>query len=147
MSPNAPVLIVVVEDNFPDVMLVGESLNSQSIEHEIVHYSDGAEAINELCGPNPKSSYPDVIVLDLNMPKVSGLEVLASIKRCRDLSNVPVAILTSSLSPEERAAADLLGADCFLKKPVDLYDYLQQVGTMLRDLISRGNTRKEALSR
>ncbi len=146
MSPKTPVRIVVVEDNFPDVMLVGESLLSLSIEHELIHYRDGAEAIKQLCGLGSESQYPDVIVLDLNMPKVGGLEVLRCIKRSQDLSNIPVAVLTSSLSPNERAEAQGLGADRFLRKPVDLYDYLNQVGSMLQDLILIGNSRRETVA-
>ena len=146
MSHSDLVRIVVVEDNFPDVMLVGESLQSLSIEHELVHYSDGEEAMAQLWGSEANSRNPDVIVLDLNMPKVGGLEVLARLKKSGDLSAVPVAILTSSLSPEERSEAQRLGADRFLRKPVDLYDYLDQVGSMLQDLILIGNTRKKTFT-
>ena len=145
MPVNTPVRIVVVEDNFPDVMLVGESLQSLSIEHELIHYRDGAEAIKQLCQSDLESP-PDVIVLDLNMPKVGGLEVLRSIKKSQDLSAIPVAVLTSSLSPDERAEAQRLGADRFLRKPVDLYDYLNQVGFMLQELILLGHSRTKTVA-
>src|SRR5579875_1357537 len=134
MTRERFVRVVVIEDNAPDVMLLEESLSGQNIRYEITHFRDGVEAISHLTDSHGVPT-PDVIVLDLNMPKVGGLEVLENIKKHEHLSSVPVAILTSSLAPEERERAQKLGANRFLRKPVDLYDYLTQVGDMVRELI------------
>ncbi|MBV8831715.1 MAG: response regulator [Acidobacteriaceae bacterium] len=127
--------IVIVEDNSPDVLLVSESLSAQSIDHELIHFRDASEAMDKLADLGTTADTPDVIIVDLNMPRMSGLEFLGKLKEQRTLSGVPIAVLTSSLSPEERDEAERLGADRFLRKPIDLYEYLDEVGTMISDLI------------
>jgi CheY-like chemotaxis protein len=117
-------------------MLVEESLSAQEIPYKITHYKDGVEALESLT--NLASPPPDVIVLDLNMPRMSGLEVLSSLRQNQALSKVPIAVLTSSLAPEERQEAHRLGADRFLCKPVDLYEYLSEVGSMVVGLARDG---------
>lgn len=136
-NDSEPVRVVVIEDNVPDVMLLGESLTAQDIDYQLTHYKDGVEALAELCSPPTGSTgpKPDVIVLDLNMPRMGGLEVLATLKQNRALASIPIAILTSSLSPEEQDQAQKLGASRFLRKPIDLYEYLRDVGGMLRELV------------
>ena len=137
-STNHRARVVVVEDSLPDVMLLGEALKEQAVSHELIHYRDGVEAVTKLNDPAELNIPPDLIVLDLNMPKMGGLEVLANLKEMGTFEQVPVAILTSSLQPEEQAAAQKLGAARFIRKPVDLYDYLEEVGTTLRDLLALG---------
>ena len=132
--PEPPARVVIIEDNPPDVTLVGESLTAQSIEHVLIHYRDAAEAMKHL-GPGSSGTNLDVIIIDLNMPRMSGLDLLAYLKKQQALSDVPIAVLTSSLSPEERDEAERIGADRFVRKPIDLYEYLNEVGGMLRDLI------------
>jgi CheY-like chemotaxis protein len=126
--------VVVIEDNAPDVMLIEEALAGSPTPFEIVHYSDGEEAIAGLTADASAGARPDLIVLDLNMPKVNGLEVLQRIKQEKFLSTAPVLVLTSSSAPEERQEAERLGADRYLQKPFDLYEFLNQVGGMLREL-------------
>src|SRR5947209_20056152 len=117
MLPEKPARIVIIEDNPPDVMLVGESLAAQSIPHELIHYRDGTEALKNLAAaPDIDGLAPDVIIVDLNMPRMSGLELLTKLKQQPALVDIPVAVLTSSLSPEERDEAERLGADRFLRK-------------------------------
>ena len=137
MSPEQRTLrIVVIEDNTPDVMLIGETLRGSAIPYEIVHFKDGAEAISGLTDASAKQEpLPDLIMLDLNMPKVNGLEVLQAIKKLDSLAHVPVVVLTSSLAPDEKQEAERLGAARYLRKPLDLYDFLDQVGTIVRELI------------
>jgi CheY-like chemotaxis protein len=129
------VRVVVVEDNAPDVLLIGECLASSSVPFEIIHFEDGEQAIDGLRAAVKEGVRPDMIVLDLNMPKVNGLQVLRAIKEEDMLSGVPVVILTSSAAPEEREQAERIGADRFLQKPFDLYEFLDQVGGIVRELI------------
>jgi|SRR4051794_17162431 len=138
MSINESARIVVVEDSLPDVMLLGEALKEYAVPHEIIHYRDGVEAVTKLNDSIGSRIPPNLIVLDLNMPRMSGLEVLANLRKTGAFAKVPIAILTSSLQPEEQATAQKLGADRFIHKPVDLYDYLKEVGGTLRDLLALG---------
>jgi CheY-like chemotaxis protein len=128
--------IVVVEDNLADVLLVGECLNEMGMPHEIIHYKDGAEAINGLKQISEGAVPADLFLLDINMPKATGLEVLAKIKSDPKLKGIPVAILTSSVAPNEKVRAEQLGADRFIRKPSDLYEFLAEVGTTLKNLMS-----------
>lgn len=128
--------LVVVEDNLPDVLLIGECLAGISVPFEIVHFEDGEQAIEGLRAAAVNEGVrPDMIVLDLNMPKVNGLQVLRAIKEEGVLSGVPVVVLTSSAAPEEREEAEQIGANRFLQKPFDFYEFLDQVGGIVRELI------------
>lgn len=131
----SPVHIVVVEDSLPDVMLVEEALKAQAIDYSITHFKDGVEALNALTDGEGTVSTPDLIVLDLNMPRMGGLELLGNLKRTASFRSIPVVILTSSLQPEEKEQARKLGANRFVRKPVDLYDFLDEVGRTLRDML------------
>ncbi len=144
MSDNvrSTMRVVVIEDNAPDVMLIGEALAGSPTPFVIVHYGDGEEAIAGLTADVSAGATPDLIVLDLNMPKVNGLEVLQRIKEENSLSNVPVLVLTSSSAPEERQEAERLGVDRYLRKPFDLYEFLDQVGGILRELIPAAKARE-----
>ena len=139
MSDDAGGLrVIVVEDNGSDVILVSEALTAQQITHTIVHYRDGVEAARQLCD-KPITEPPDLIILDVNMPRMNGLELLAHLKKVEKLNGVPVAMLTSSLEPEEHEEANRLGVDRYLRKPVDLYEYLDEIGRQLRDLLSQNH--------
>lgn len=129
------VRLVVIEDNAPDVLLIQECIASSSVPFEIVHYEDGEKATEGLRIMAREGVRPDMIVLDLNMPKINGLEVLQTIKTEAGLSGVPVVVLTSSAAPEEREQAERSGADRFIRKPFDLYEFLNQVGSVVRELI------------
>ena len=133
---NQSARIVVVEDSLPDVMLLREALKEQAVPHELIHYRDGVEAVTKLNDPAGLRIPPNLIVLDLNMPKMGGLEVLANLRKTSVFDQVPIAILTSSLQPNEQAAAHKLGADRFIRKPINLHDYLAEVGEALRDLLT-----------
>jgi|SRR6185437_4178903 len=134
--PNpSPVRIAVVEDNTADVVLLEECLSANSISFEIQHFKDGAEAAVHLFGnASGAASLPDLIVLDLNMPKMNGLELLEKIRGHPRLAGIPVAVLTSSLAPEEKTEAGRLGADRYLRKSADLNEFLREVGEMIREL-------------
>ena len=136
----APLRIVMVEDNVADVILVREALNAHQIQFEMTHLKDGAEAVAMLCGDRADGNSPDLILLDLNMPKLSGLEVLSAIRQNGVLNHVPVIILTSSPAPEEQQAARRLGAVQYLQKPSDLYEFIEHVGGAIDALVRQRQT-------
>lgn len=144
MSINPSVRIVVVEDSLPDVLLLGEALKEHAVQHELIHYRDGVEAVTKLNDPAGLRIPPSLIVLDLNMPRMGGLEVLANLRKTSVYDQVPIAILTSSMQPEEQAIAQKLGADRFIRKPIDLYDYFEKVGGTLRELLTTGKRLRAA---
>ena len=136
MADNTmPIRIVIAEDNTADVMLVREALNAHQIPFEITHLKDGAEAVATLSANQPGWNNPDLILLDLNMPKVGGLEVLSAIRKNAAFNDVPIIVLTSSPAPEEQQAARRLGVVHYLQKPSDLYEFIEQVGGAIQEVI------------
>lgn len=124
--------VLVVDDNAPDVVLIRESLNEHGLDYTITHCANGREAL-DILEKRQRDAY-DVMILDLNMPKVGGLEVLAKVRKMPELESLPVLILTSSLAPDEQAQAMRLGANRFLRKPADLDQFLHDVGSAVREL-------------
>ena len=138
-----PVRVLVIDDNAPDVMLISESLRDQGMTFEITHLRDGEEAVSKLAkDPSEFHSY-DLIVLDLNMPRVSGFEVLSRFRSAAQLSKVPILVLTSSLAPDEQEEVRRLGADRYLNKPADLYEFLSSVGSIVKELVPRVGLKNE----
>ena len=135
-TPGKPVDIFIVEDNDPDVFLVEEALRSQGIQARIQRYQDGEEAIQALSQVGP-ASLPDVIIIDLNLPKITGLDILKHVRSLKQLDPVPVLILTSSQSKTDRALSLQLGADAYIAKPPTLPEFLSGVGSGIRTLLER----------
>lgn len=129
------VRIVIAEDNLADLVLVREALKAHHIDFEMTHLKDGAEAVAALCGENATLTRPDVILLDLNMPKIGGLELLAAIRNDGSLNDVPIIVLTSSPAPDEQKAAGRLGVVNYLQKPSDLYAFIHEVGGAIQQAI------------
>ena len=134
---GAAVRVLVIDDNAPDVMLIAESLRDQGLTFEITHLRDGEEALSKLTEEPANFRLYDLIVLDLNMPRVSGLEVLSNFRAIPELSKIPVLVLTSSLAPDEQEAVRRLGADRYLNKPADLYEFLNAVGSIVKELVPK----------
>ncbi len=136
-SPTAePLRILVVEDNPADVSLLREALAEAHVRFELETLADGALAVEYVRVRGGAAPVPDVIVLDLNLPRRSGLEVLREIRRCAGLASVPVAVLTSSNALHDRRGAEALGADLFLRKPAS-FDEFARVGSAIRGLCAR----------
>lgn len=125
--------ILVVDDNPPDVVLIRESLRERGLTYKLTHCADGEQALGVLNRSNPHTF--DIMILDLNMPKLGGLEVLGKIRSTSRLRELPVLVLTSSLVPGEQEEAMRLGAHRFLRKPSDLDQFLLVVGAAVRDLV------------
>ncbi len=133
---NRTVLIAVVEDNPADVVLVREALRSQKLLFDIKRFEDGAEAIEALCPlTGPPQIRPDLVLIDLNLSQCSGFEVLRALRQSTVNSRVPAAILTSSESPRDQSQAMALGATRYILKPTRLEDFLEKVGTAIKEML------------
>jgi CheY-like chemotaxis protein len=131
-----PVSILLVEDNVADVFFVREALRCGGIENDLFVASDGETAIEfiERAETRRDSPCPQVILLDLNLPRRSGAEVLARISQSSRLAQVPVVIVTSSDAASDRAETARLGARRYFVKPRDLDEYLK-LGTVVKDVL------------
>jgi two-component system response regulator len=115
-------LILLVEDNPDDVALTLDAFQQSNIANKIVVARDGAAALDHLFGPGALT--PAVILLDLKLPKVDGLDVLRRIRAHRTTKLLPVVILTSSKEEQDIIASYELGANSYVRKPVDFDQFL-----------------------
>lgn len=118
-----------VEDNPGDVRLMREALSGKAYSNHLTVAEDGQEALDRLFrrGSYGSAGRPDLIFLDLNLPCRDGREVLAEIKGDQDLRRIPVVVLTTSEVPRDVDSAYDLHANCYVRKPVDLDDYLRVI--------------------
>jgi len=121
--------ILLVEDNPGDVRLTVEALKEAKVRNTLHVVHDGVEALAFLRheGEHAEAPCPDLILLDLNLPKMDGREVLARIKGDPDLRRIPVVILTVSQAEEDILRTYDLHANCYITKPVDLEQFLKVV--------------------
>ncbi len=124
-----PIDILLVEDNPGDVRLTKEALKENKISNNLYEVIDGVEALDFLYkrGKYAKKPRPDIILLDLNLPRKDGREVLAEIKNDESLKRIPVVILTTSRAEEDIVKTYNLHANCYITKPVDLDQFLRVV--------------------
>ena len=129
---NREIEILLVEDNMDDAELAILALRKRNIANSLVHLENGAEALDFLfCrgkyAERNISNKPKVILLDLKMPKVDGLEVLKEIKADEETKSIPVVILTSSKENPDIEQAYLLGANSYMVKPVEFDNFTKAV--------------------
>lgn len=124
-----PIEILLVEDNLGDVRLTQEALREGKVRNHLNVAADGVEALAFLRreGQHATAPQPDLILLDLNLPKKSGPEVLAEIKADPELRRIPVVILTVSKAEEDVLKSYNLHANCYITKPVNLDQFLEVV--------------------
>lgn len=124
-----PASILLVEDNPGDVRLTVEAFKDNRVESALVVARDGIEALAYLRheGPFVGKALPDLILLDLNLPRMDGREVLAAIKADPALLHIPVVVLTTSRAEQDIQKAYLLQAACFITKPVDFDRFIEMV--------------------
>jgi chemotaxis family two-component system response regulator Rcp1 len=130
MNANGtPLEILLVEDNPGDTLLTREALKDCKLLNAMHHVDDGVEAMSFLHreGPYADRPRPDLILLDLNLPRMDGREVLAEIKRDEQLKHIPVIILTTSNDERDVLKAYHLHANCFITKPIGLERFLDVV--------------------
>lgn len=128
--------ILLIEDHEPDVFLVQEALKTSDITCELTHMNDGEEARAYLWRVASVEVAPDLIVLDLNMPKLEGLELLKIIRGRPCLADVPVMVLTSSREPNDEDRAHRQGANVYLTKPVGFQEFVRVVGNAAKQLLT-----------
>lgn len=121
-----PIDILLVEDNPGDVRLTREALKEGKVLNTLNVVGDGIEALAFLRheGPYAKMPHPDIILLDLNLPRMDGRELLEKIKSDPNLLRIPVVILTTSKTEEDIITSYNLHANCFIAKPVDLDQFI-----------------------
>ena len=130
-SPR-PVQILIVEDNPADARLVREVMRDSKILNEIRWVPDGVEAMACLRkqGKYTDAPRPNLIFLDLNMPRKDGREVLAEVKADPDLRRIPIVVMTSSQAEEDIARAYDHHANCYVRKPIDFEQFHSVVKTL-----------------
>ena len=129
ITKHRPPEILLVEDSITDATLIAKILAKAGISHNLRIVEDGVEAVSFLYreGRYDKMPRPDIIFLDLHLPKKDGLGVLAEIKSEPSLRNIPVIILTSSASQEDITKCYQMNANCYLTKPSTSEDFCRTV--------------------
>ncbi|MFZ1060197.1 MAG: response regulator [Candidatus Rokuibacteriota bacterium] len=124
-----PIEILLVEDNPADVRLMQEALREGKVRNNMSVVPDGVEAMAFLRreGTYGNAPRPNLILLDLNLPRKNGREVLAEVKADDDLKAIPVVVLTTSAASEDILTSYSLHANCYITKPVDLDQFLRVV--------------------
>lgn len=128
-NPGKPIEILLVEDNPGDARLAMEALKDAKVNNNLHVVEDGVEAMTYLDrkGKYSEVPRPDLILLDLNLPKKDGREVLAEVKGNEHLKRIPVVILTTSKAEEDIFKTYGLHANCYITKPVDLDLFIKVV--------------------
>lgn len=121
--------VLLVEDNPADIRLTREAMKEGHVLNHLHVVTDGEEALLFLKRKPPyeQAPRPDLVLLDLNLPKKSGRDVLAEIKQDPELLNIPIVVLTTSKADEDVAETYQLRANCFITKPVDLDKFIHVI--------------------
>lgn len=124
-----PIEILMVEDSPSDAELTIEALSAAKIANHLTHVEDGVDAMNLLRrqGPYADAPRPDLILLDLNLPRKDGREMLAELKQDPILKTIPVVVLTTSRSEQDVLRSYELHANCYITKPVDFSQFMDVV--------------------
>ncbi|TQS39807.1 response regulator [Cryptosporangium phraense] len=124
-SVSRPFDLLVVDDDSGDVLLIEEALADRHISHRLHTAGDGIDALRFLRESDQRR--PDLILLDLNMPRMNGREFLAEVKSDPDLRPIPIVVLSTSTIDEDVAASYALRANAYVTKPVDFDDFISTV--------------------
>lgn len=135
MTQDEIVEIILVEDNPDDAALTIRALKKQNLANRLVHLKDGAEALDFMFGNGEykgrnTSNIPKVILLDLKMPKVNGIEVLQKLKSEPATKVIPVVVLTSSAEDPDINKCYELGANSYIVKPVEFEDFTRKISEL-----------------
>lgn len=126
--------ILLVEDKADDEMLILRSLKKSNIANEVVVARDGAEALDYLFGTGARSGHgplaPVVVLLDIKLPKIDGFEVLERVRRDARTRSIPVVMLTSSDDEDDMTRSYDLGANSYVRKPVDFQEFSEVVSRL-----------------
>ncbi len=124
-----PIRILLVEDSVSDAELTMDALRNARVVNDVRRVADGVEALSYLRDQSRRDSHPrpDLILLDLNLPRMNGYELLEIIKRDEDLATIPVVVLTTSRAERDILRSYALHANCYVSKPVELDEFLSVV--------------------
>lgn len=125
IQPDQPRDILLVEDDAADALLVQEALRARGAARSIAWVPDGLAALELL--RDPEATRPDLIVVDLNMPRMNGRELLAVLKADTELKTIPVVVLSTSDAPADVRSAYERHANAYITKPVNLDDFVDAV--------------------
>ncbi|MCA1217427.1 response regulator [Streptomyces sp. 8L] len=117
--------LLLVEDDPADALLIEDALIERGAAREIAHVTDGLAALEHL--RDPSKGRPDLIVLDLNMPRMNGRELLAVLKEDGELGSIPVVVLTTSAAPDDIEDAYRQHANAYVTKPMNLDEFMRSV--------------------
>jgi two-component system, chemotaxis family, response regulator Rcp1 len=133
---KSKVCLLVVEDNSADVWLLKEAIQFYKVPVDLYLVQDGEAAVRfiEEAGTNPDAPCPELVLLDLNLPKKTGREVLRYLKASQRYRQIPVIVMTSSDSPKDRMDVVSLGATRFFRKPAD-YESFLEIGNTLNQVL------------
>jgi len=129
--------ILVIEDNVSDVFLLQRALNKQGLRFELVHMLNGGQAVSFIHrrGAYADAAVPNLILVDLNLSKYTGEDILREIRNASHLSGVPVCVWSSSRSGRDEAQLSTLGVSRFITKPSGLCQFME-IGKILKDLLT-----------
>ena len=135
--------ILLAEDNPADVYLIREALQEHGVDCTLQVAADGKEVLQIIAREDPQPP-PGLIILDMNLPRHDGIEILQRLRKIATFSHVPVVVLTSSDSPRDRQVATQLGATRYLRKPSNLEEFLS-LGAIFKELLGRPRTKSAGL--
>lgn len=131
--------ILLAEDNPADVYLIREALREHGVDCPMLVSADGKDVLRILCGEDVQDQDLNLIILDLNLPRYGGIQILQRLRETARLAHVPVVILTSSDSPRDRLVASQLGATRYLRKPSSLEQFLG-LGAVFKELLQQASS-------
>lgn len=120
--------ILLIEDNLIEIMKMKRTLSLLKLDHTLQEAKNGEEALKIL---EDKSNFPDIILLDLNMPKMSGIEFLSALKNNNDIKHIPTIILTTSDNQKDLEECYRIGVSGYILKPLKYDDYVKKIENVL----------------
>lgn len=132
--------ILLIEDSVIQALIISELLKDNNSQYNLTILNDGEKAINYLFrkGPYKNVPLPDIVILDLNLPKINGFDILSEIQKHEELRNVKVVILTSSEDEDDKSRARQLGALEYFIKPFVFTEYQQIINQIVVAALQRG---------
>ena len=130
MAEPKPIEILLVEDSAEDAELAIRALSKKNLANNLLHINDGAKALDFFFGEGAVAQRPRIILLDLKLPKVSGLEILEQLRKNDHTKTIPVVMLTSSKEDQDLKRAYALGVNSYIVKPVDFHKFADVVANL-----------------
>ena len=125
---NKVLKVMLIEDDMIEVMKLNRTISKLKLEHKIIEANNGEEALNLL---SHKDNLPNLILLDLNMPKINGIEFLSTLKNDENLKHIPTVILTTSSNQKDLDECFKIGVSGYVLKPLKYQVYVKKIETIL----------------